>query len=44
MNGRINFLHFGPRSAHQAIPVTGNGSNFGKTIFSKYKGVKYDLN
>ncbi len=26
-----------------AIPVTVNGANFGKTIFSKYKGVIYDL-
>jgi hypothetical protein len=28
---------------HKALPVTVNGSNFGKTIFRKYKGVNYDL-
>jgi len=35
--------HFGPRSTHKAIPVTVNWLNFGKTIFSKYKGVIYDF-
>jgi hypothetical protein len=35
--------HFGLRSTHKAIPVIVNGSNFGKTIFRKYKGVIYDL-
>ena len=37
------FWHFGPRSAHKAIPDAVNGSNFGKTICSKYKGVIYDV-
>jgi hypothetical protein len=27
----------------KAIPDAVNGSNFGKTIFSKYKGVIYDV-
>ncbi len=30
------------KSTHIAIPVAGNGSNFGKTIKSKYEGVIYD--
>jgi len=28
---------------HKAIPVAVHGSNFGKTIISKYKGVIYDF-
>jgi hypothetical protein len=28
---------------HKAIPVAVNGSNFGKSIISKYKRVIYDL-
>jgi hypothetical protein len=27
----------------KTIPDAVNGSNFGKTIFSKYKGVIYDV-
>ncbi len=29
--------------SHKAIPVAVNGSNFGNTIISKYKGVIFDF-
>jgi hypothetical protein len=36
-------LTFWPKLTLKAIPDAVNGSNFGKTIFSKYKGVIYDV-
>jgi hypothetical protein len=36
-------LIFGPRLTLKAIPGAVNGSNFGKTIFSKDKGVIFDV-
>jgi hypothetical protein len=36
-------LEFGPRLTLKAIPDAVKGSNFGKTIFSKYKGFIYDV-
>jgi hypothetical protein len=38
-----NINQFGPRLTHKAITVAVNGSNFGKTIISKYIVVIYDL-
>ncbi len=37
------FWHFGPRFTQKAISAAVNGSNFGKSIISKYLRVTYDL-